>query len=59
MHTASDRDVPLAEASPTSTEDRLEASVAMAAWCVNLGVDVVRVHDVATTVEALTSLTAS
>ena len=57
LHTASDTGVPLADAEPTSTEDRLEASVAMAAWSAALGVDVVRVHDVAATVQALDAVT--
>ena len=53
LHTASDAGIDLADAAPTSTEDRLEASVALAAWSAALGVDVVRVHDVAATVRAL------
>lgn len=53
LHTTSDTGVTLADATPTGTEDRLEASVAMAAWSAALGVDVVRVHDVAATVQAL------
>lgn len=57
LHTASDTGVPLTEAAPTGTEDRLEASVAMAAWSVALGADVVRVHDVAATVAALSAVT--
>lgn len=53
MHTASDTGVPLSEAGPTGTEDRLEASIAMAAWSARLGVQMIRVHDVAATVQAL------
>lgn len=53
LHTASDTGVRLAEAAPTSTGDRVEASVALATWCVRLGVDVVRVHDVAATAAAV------
>jgi dihydropteroate synthase len=53
LHGSSDQRVPLAEAQPTATDDRLEASVAMAAWATALGVDVVRVHDVSATVQAL------
>lgn len=53
LHTAADTGVALADATPTGTEDRLEASVAMAAWSAELGVDVVRVHDVAATSQAL------
>ncbi len=34
-------------------DDRLEASVAVAAWAFHCGVDVVRAHDVAETVQAL------
>jgi dihydropteroate synthase len=33
--------------------DRLEGSIAAAAWCAANGADVVRVHDVAATVRAL------
>lgn len=53
LHTMSDDGIPLADAKPTGTEDRLEASVALAAWSATLGVDVVRVHDVSATVAAL------
>lgn len=56
LHTASDTGVALADAVPTSTEDRLEASVALALWSGALGVDVVRVHDVAATTAALAAL---
>lgn len=56
LHTASDDDVAVADAVPTPTEDRVEASVALAAWAVAYGVDVVRVHDVAQTVAALAEL---
>ncbi|MCL4119301.1 UNVERIFIED_CONTAM: hypothetical protein GTU68_001489 [Idotea baltica] len=44
LHTASD------------TGDRLEASVALAVWSGALGVDVVRVHDVLATTQALIAL---
>lgn len=53
LHTASDTGVALTEATATGTEDRLEASVAMAAWSAALGVEMVRVHDVSATVQAL------
>jgi dihydropteroate synthase len=58
IHTASDqgRTVAVDELSsvaPTPTDDRLEASLAIATWCALLGVDVVRVHDVAATVQAM------
>jgi len=56
LHTASDSGVGLDDARPTGTEDRLEASVAMATWSALLGVSVVRVHDVAATVHALSAL---
>jgi len=56
LHAASDANIALADARPTSTEDRLEASVALAAWSAALGADVVRVHDVASTVTALANL---
>lgn len=59
LHTAADTGVALAEAAPTGSEDRLEASVAMAAWSAELGVDVVRVHDVAATVQAIEGLSMS
>lgn len=53
LHGASDLGVPLGMADPTPTDDRLEASLAIAAWCAMLGTDVIRVHDVAETVQAL------
>ena len=56
LHTASDEGIALADAKPTSTEDRLEASVALAAWSAAAGADVVRVHDVAATIAALRGL---
>ena len=56
LHTASDTSVPLAQAAPTPTEDRLEASVALAVWSSAHGVDVVRVHDVLPTIQALSAL---
>ena len=56
LHTAADTNCALADASRTGTEDRLEASVAMATWSAELGVDMVRVHDVAATVQALAGL---
>lgn len=56
LHTASDTGVALADATATSTEDRLEASVALAVWSCAHGVDVVRVHDVLPTTQALSAL---
>lgn len=53
LHAASDLGVPLGAADPTSTDDRLEASLAIAAWCAMLGTQVIRVHDVEETVQAL------
>jgi len=58
IHAASDHGltmtgVDLATLDPTPTDDRLEASLALATWCALLGVDVVRVHDVAPTVQAM------
>lgn len=53
LHTASDRRMSLDEVSPTPTDDRIEGSVALAVWAASLGVDVVRVHDVSETVQAL------
>ncbi len=38
---------------PTPTDDRLEGSVAFALWSAYLGVDMIRVHDVEATVQAL------
>jgi dihydropteroate synthase len=38
---------------PAPVEDRLEGSLATAVWAINLGVGMVRVHDVAPTVQAL------
>jgi len=53
LHAASDTGASLGDVTPTGTEDRLEASIAMAAWCASLGVETVRVHDVSATVQAL------
>lgn len=36
-----------------ATDDRLEGSVAMAAWSAHMGADIVRVHDVRATVDAV------
>ena len=57
LHTSSDDRIPLEGASPTPTEDRVEASVALATWCAALGVDVVRVHDVSATARSLDTFT--
>ena len=56
LHAASDTGDALGDVKPTGTEDRLEASVALAAWSAALGVDVVRVHDVEDTARALNDL---
>lgn len=53
MHAASDTGEPFETVDPVPTDDRLEASLAIATWCALLGVDIVRVHDVAETVQAL------
>lgn len=53
IHAASDAGVEFGTVGPTPTHDRLEASLAIAAWCGLLGVDIVRVHDVAQTVQAM------
>lgn len=54
LHAASDAGVALADASaPTPTADRLEASVALGYWCALMGVDIIRVHDVAPTVQGM------
>lgn len=53
MHAASDSGQPFETVKPVPTDDRLEASVAVATWCALLGVDIVRVHDVVETVQAL------
>lgn len=53
LHTSSDQRIPLADATATPTEDRVEASVALATWSASLGVDVVRVHDVWPTARSL------
>jgi dihydropteroate synthase len=42
-----------ADAPPAAVEDRLHASLAVAAWAAGAGVGMVRVHDVAETVRAL------
>jgi dihydropteroate synthase len=46
-------DGPVGDLPPAPVEDRVEASVALAAWSVAAGVRMVRVHDVAETVRAL------
>lgn len=53
LHAASDTGEPFDEVTPTPTDDRLEGSLAIAAWCALLGVDIVRVHDVEATVQAM------
>lgn len=53
IHAASDAGVPFESVPPVPTDDRLEGSLAIAAWCALLGVDIVRVHDVAETVQAM------
>ena len=47
------------ESGATPADDRLEGSVALAAWSAYLGADVVRVHDVRQTVDALKVLQAT
>jgi dihydropteroate synthase len=44
---------PTTEGAPAPVEDRLEGSLATAVWAINLGVGMVRVHDVAPTVQAV------
>jgi dihydropteroate synthase len=53
IHAASDQGAPFDSVPPVPTDDRLEGSLAIAAWCALLGVDIVRVHDVAQTVQAM------
>lgn len=53
IHAASDAGVEFDTVAPVPTDDRLEGSLAIAAWCALLGVDIVRVHDVASTVQAM------
>lgn len=53
MHAASDAGAPFDTVAPVPTDDRLEGSLAIATWCALLGVDIVRVHDVAPTVQAM------
>ncbi|MEM7093437.1 MAG: dihydropteroate synthase [Actinomycetota bacterium] len=53
LHAASDAGVALGDVPPTPTDDRLEASIALAVWCALSGVEIVRVHDVAETVQAM------
>ena len=56
LHAASDAAKPLGSEPPilpTPTDDRLEGSIAVAAWCALLGVEVVRVHDVSDTIQAM------
>lgn len=59
IHGASDAGVALGQADPTPTDDRLEASLALALWCATQGVAVLRVHDVSQTAQALQIVTAS
>ncbi len=47
LHAASDGTLSV------GTDDRLEGSVAMAAWSAHMGADIVRVHDVRATVDAV------
>jgi dihydropteroate synthase len=49
---------PSVDLAPVDTDDRLEGSLATATWAVAQGVDLVRVHDVAPTVQALRVVTA-
>jgi dihydropteroate synthase len=44
---------PGADTPPAPVDDRLEGSLATAVWAINLGVGMVRVHDVAPTVQAV------
>jgi len=53
LHAASDANIELTTATATPVDDRFEASLAVATWCAALGVAVVRVHDVAETVQAM------
>ena len=54
LHAASDAGVALADSpESTPTSDRLEASVALGYWCALMGVDIIRVHDVAPTVQGM------
>lgn len=53
LHGASDAGAEFDTVAPVPTDDRLEASLAIAVWCALLGVDIVRVHDVAQTVQAM------
>lgn len=53
IHAASDAGVAFDTVAPVPTDDRLEGSLAIATWCALLGVDIVRVHDVAQTVQAM------
>lgn len=51
LHARSDGEV---EAGAVAdADDRLEGSLALAAWCAHLGADIVRVHDVRATVHAV------
>jgi dihydropteroate synthase len=49
---------PSVDLASVDTDDRLEGSLATATWAVAQGVDLVRVHDVAPTVQALRVVTA-
>lgn len=51
LHALSDR--VSAENAATDSDDRLEGSLALAAWSAHLGADIVRVHDVRATVHAV------
>lgn len=53
LHGASDTRRTPGSATPTGTDDRLEGSLAIAVWAAAMGVDVVRVHDVSETIQAL------
>ena len=53
IHAASDAGADFDTVPPVPTDDRLEGSLAIAAWCALSGVDIVRVHDVEATVQAM------
>lgn len=54
LHAASDAGLSVRadELAPTATDDRLEGSLAVAAWCGLLGAEVLRVHDVEPSLQA-------
>lgn len=58
LHAASDQRVDFGTVAATPTDDRVEGSVAMAVWAADLGVEIVRVHDVAATAQALAVISA-